>query len=274
MGAVHAASLPSGCPGWWPPGPGGRSGSCNGWRTSPWPWVGPRAPAQPWPGRGRQPSHPAARAPPAAAPVLRHPHRPRRGRFRPAETPDLWHGPDRSGAPPARGAPPGSHRRDPGPVAPGASWGGGDRPGSVESLCRRRTARGPRGHPGRGPLSSAAESRRKPWTRCSPRMATPSTPSMPRCASSPCRCPMGRSRCPCHPHDTPRAAQQRAAQRQARRQALYEQVWALHRQGWTGPAIAQQVGMSLRTVQRDLQTATFPGRKRRSDLRAECAQSL
>jgi transposase len=55
-------------------------------------------------------------------------------------------------------------------------------------------------------------------------------------------------------------------QRQARRQALHQQVWALHRQGWTAPAIAQQVGLSLRTVQRDLRTATFAGRRRRSDL--------
>jgi transposase len=61
-------------------------------------------------------------------------------------------------------------------------------------------------------------------------------------------------------------AQQRAGQRQARRQALHQQVWALHRQGWTAPAIVQQVGLSLRTVQRDLRTATFAGRKRRSDL--------
>ena len=30
-------------------------------------------------------------------------------------------------------------------------------------------------------------------------------------------------------------------------------------------AIAQHVGLSLRTVQRDLRTATFAGRKRRSD---------
>ena len=51
---------------------------------------------------------------------------------------------------------------------------------------------------------------------------------------------------------------------------MYEQVWALHRQGWTVPAIARHVGISARTVQRDLQTATFPGRKRRSD----CGQSL
>jgi transposase len=67
-------------------------------------------------------------------------------------------------------------------------------------------------------------------------------------------------------HDIPLPAQQRAAQRQAHRQALHTQVWALHRQGWTAAAIAQQVGLSLRTVQRDLRSATFAGRRRRSDL--------
>src|SRR2546426_717194 len=70
---------------------------------------------------------------------------------------------------------------------------------------------------------------------------------------------------PVPPHDVPRPIQQRAALRQARRQALHTQVWALHRQGWTAPAIAQHLGMSLRTVQRDLPSATFTGRKRRSD---------
>src|SRR5882672_3695183 len=70
---------------------------------------------------------------------------------------------------------------------------------------------------------------------------------------------------PVPPHDIPLPAQQRAAQRQARRQALHQQVWTLHRQGWTAPAIAQQVGLSLRTVQRDLRTTTFAGRRRRSD---------
>jgi transposase len=65
--------------------------------------------------------------------------------------------------------------------------------------------------------------------------------------------------------DPPMPAQQRAAQRQAHRQHVYEQVWALHRQGWTVFAIAQHVGISPRTVQRDLQTATFRGRQRRSD---------
>jgi transposase len=67
------------------------------------------------------------------------------------------------------------------------------------------------------------------------------------------------------PHAIPLPAQQRAAERQAHRQALHTQVWALHRQGWTASAIAQHVGMSLRTVQRDLHSATFVGRKRRRD---------
>src|SRR5262245_21073347 len=82
--------------------------------------------------------------------------------------------------------------------------------------------------------------------------------------------PDGTGAVPVPPPNTPRLAQQRAAQRQARRQTIYEQVWTFHRQGWPSRAIAQQVGISLRTVQRDLQTATFPGRKRRSD----CGQSL
>jgi transposase len=71
---------------------------------------------------------------------------------------------------------------------------------------------------------------------------------------------------PVPPHALPLPAQQRAAQRQAHRQALHTQIWALHRQGWTAPAIAQQVGLSRRTVQRDLRTTTFAGRRRRSDL--------
>jgi transposase len=77
--------------------------------------------------------------------------------------------------------------------------------------------------------------------------------------------PDGALAVPVPPQDIPLPAQQRAGQRQARRQALHTQVWALHRQGWTAPAIAQHVGMSLRTVQRDLRSATFVGRKRRRD---------
>ena len=78
--------------------------------------------------------------------------------------------------------------------------------------------------------------------------------------------PDGAIAVPVPSHALPLPAQQRAAQRQAHRQALHTQVWTLHRQGWTAPAIAQQVGRSLRTVQRDLRLATCAGRTRRSDL--------
>jgi transposase len=58
--------------------------------------------------------------------------------------------------------------------------------------------------------------------------------------------------------------QQRAAQRAARRQALYDEVWTLHRQGWTVPAIARQVGLGQRTLFRYLHTPTCPGQQHRS----------
>jgi hypothetical protein len=70
---------------------------------------------------------------------------------------------------------------------------------------------------------------------------------------------------PVPPHDLAVPAQQFAVQRQARRQAPHTQGWAWHRQGWTAPAMAPQVGVSLRTGQRDLRSATFAGRKRRRD---------
>ncbi|MDQ3829679.1 MAG: transposase [Candidatus Tectomicrobia bacterium] len=60
-------------------------------------------------------------------------------------------------------------------------------------------------------------------------------------------------------------AQELAPQRRARRLALYEQVWALRRQGWSGEAIARQLGMGRTTVYRDLHTPTFPERKGRAD---------
>jgi transposase len=77
--------------------------------------------------------------------------------------------------------------------------------------------------------------------------------------------PDGAMAVPVPPQDLPLPAPQRAAQRQARRQALHAQGWALHRQGWTAPALAQHVGLGLRTVQRDLRSTTLAGRKRRSD---------
>ena len=58
-------------------------------------------------------------------------------------------------------------------------------------------------------------------------------------------------------------AEQQAAQRAARRQAVYEQVWTLHRQGWTVAAIAAQVGRGRRTIERYLQMPTWPVRQHR-----------
>jgi transposase len=60
-------------------------------------------------------------------------------------------------------------------------------------------------------------------------------------------------------------AQELATQRRQRRLATYEQVWALHRQGWSGEAIARQLGMGRTTVFRYLHAPTFPERKGRAD---------
>jgi transposase len=64
------------------------------------------------------------------------------------------------------------------------------------------------------------------------------------------------------PQPSTRAAALAAALR-AQRVAHYEQVWTSHRQGWTLDAIAEQVGLSRRTVQRYLQSPTFPERQPR-----------
>jgi transposase len=57
-------------------------------------------------------------------------------------------------------------------------------------------------------------------------------------------------------------AQQQMAQKRARRLATYEQVWALHRQGWSQRAIAAHMGCARLTVQRFLRAVTFPERQR------------
>jgi transposase len=54
-----------------------------------------------------------------------------------------------------------------------------------------------------------------------------------------------------------------AAARRAQRVATDEQGWMYHRQGWTLDAIAEQVGLSRRTVQRFPQSPTFPERQPR-----------
>ena len=67
------------------------------------------------------------------------------------------------------------------------------------------------------------------------------------------------------PPSPPRIAEELAHQRRAQRLALYQQIWALHRQGWPGHAIATQLGIGKNTVFRSLRTPTFPERKPRSD---------
>jgi transposase len=77
--------------------------------------------------------------------------------------------------------------------------------------------------------------------------------------------PDGQPAVPVPPGPPTPQAQTQAAQRRARRLATYEQVWTLHRQGWSPRAIAQQLGMGRWTVVRYLQAPTFPERKGRSD---------
>jgi transposase len=60
-------------------------------------------------------------------------------------------------------------------------------------------------------------------------------------------------------------ARAKAAERRERRLAQHRQVWALHREGWPGHAIARQLGISRSTVFRCLRTEVFPERKARRD---------
>lgn len=60
-------------------------------------------------------------------------------------------------------------------------------------------------------------------------------------------------------------AQQRAQARRAKRLKTYQKVWQLHQESWSLKAIAANVGISTRTVQRYLLTPSFPERQGRSD---------
>jgi transposase len=77
--------------------------------------------------------------------------------------------------------------------------------------------------------------------------------------------PDGTVAMPVPPPPLPRTARELAHQRQARRQALHQQIWALHQQGWPGWAIAQQLGIGKNTVYRYRRMETLPERKRRAD---------
>src|SRR5262249_48698776 len=81
----------------------------------------------------------------------------------------------------------------------------------------------------------------------------------PTCAAAapePCSVPLA-------PLQSSTAAARLARQRRTQPWAQYHQVWRYHQQGWTLDAIAQQVGLSRRTVQRYLQSPTFPERQPR-----------
>lgn len=60
-------------------------------------------------------------------------------------------------------------------------------------------------------------------------------------------------------------AQQQSQQCRAQRLQTYQLIWQLHLQGYGTAQIAQQAGVSSRTVQRYLQASSFPERQARSD---------
>jgi transposase len=89
-----------------------------------------------------------------------------------------------------------------------------------------------------------------------PRVAAPTPvydPSCPAVAPQPSSVPLA-------PQQSSTVAARLARQRRTQRWAHYHQVWTAHQQGWTLDAIAQQVGLSRRTVPRYLQHPTFPER--------------
>jgi transposase len=81
-------------------------------------------------------------------------------------------------------------------------------------------------------------------------------PACPAAAPEPSSVPLA-------PPPSPTEAARLARQQRTRRWAHDHQVWTYHQQGWTLDAIAPQVGLSRRTVQRYLQSPTFPARQPR-----------
>jgi transposase len=75
---------------------------------------------------------------------------------------------------------------------------------------------------------------------------------------------------PLAPQQPSTAAAELAHQRRTQRWAHYQQVWTYHQPGWTLEAIAERVGISRRTVQRYLQSSTFPERQPRHDRDRSC----
>ena len=67
------------------------------------------------------------------------------------------------------------------------------------------------------------------------------------------------------PAETQKRARLLAGARHERRKAQHEQVWTLHRQGWSGERIGLRLGISQRTVCRHLRSEAFPERRMRRD---------
>src|SRR4051794_34896146 len=70
---------------------------------------------------------------------------------------------------------------------------------------------------------------------------------------------------PVAPSPPPARAAALAAERRERRVARHRRVWALHREGWPGHAIARHLGLGRSTVVRYLRHETFPEREGRGD---------
>ncbi len=70
---------------------------------------------------------------------------------------------------------------------------------------------------------------------------------------------------PIQPPPNPVKALKLAEVRREQRKEKYDQVWALHKKGYGGKAIAHHLGIGKSTVFRYLRSPTFPERKGRSD---------
>ena len=70
---------------------------------------------------------------------------------------------------------------------------------------------------------------------------------------------------PVPPPPPQKIAVELAVARRGERKQKYDQAWALHEQGYSGKAIAAQLGIGKTSVFRYLRTPTFPERKGRSD---------
>ncbi len=77
--------------------------------------------------------------------------------------------------------------------------------------------------------------------------------------------PLGHIAQPIEPPPNPIEALKLAEVRREQRKEKYDQVWALHKKGYKGKAIARHLRIGKSTVFRDLRSPKFPERKGRSD---------